>query len=35
VVARLAEGRVLLDLRTLFPHDLPDVVAAVRALAGG
>jgi L-seryl-tRNA(Ser) seleniumtransferase len=32
VVARLQEGRVLLDFRTLFPHDLPDVAAAVRAL---
>jgi L-seryl-tRNA(Ser) seleniumtransferase len=32
VVARLQEGRVLLDFRTLFPHDLPDVAAAITAL---
>jgi L-seryl-tRNA(Ser) seleniumtransferase len=32
VIARLAEGRVLLDFRTLLPHDLPAVAAAVRAL---
>jgi L-seryl-tRNA(Ser) seleniumtransferase len=34
VVARLAEGRVLLDFRTLFPQDLPEVAAAVTALCG-
>ncbi len=32
IVARLQEGRVLLDFRTLFPHDLPDVAAALAAL---
>jgi len=32
VVARLQDGRVLLDFRTLFPHDLPDVAAAITAL---
>jgi L-seryl-tRNA(Ser) seleniumtransferase len=34
VVARIAEGRVLLDFRTLFPHDLPELAAAVSALCG-
>ncbi len=32
VVARIADGRVWLDVRTLLPDDLAEVVAAVRAL---
>jgi L-seryl-tRNA(Ser) seleniumtransferase len=35
VVARLAEGRVLLDFRTLLPVDLPDVADAIARLATG
>ena len=32
VVARIADGRVWLDVRTVLPEDLAEVVAAVRAL---
>ena len=34
IVARLHEGRVLLDFRTLFAHDIGDVAEAIRALCG-
>jgi L-seryl-tRNA(Ser) seleniumtransferase len=33
IVARIHDGRVLLDLRTLLPADVPEVVRQVRALA--
>ncbi len=33
VIARIQEGRVLLDFRTLFEADLPLLAAAVQALA--
>ena len=33
IIARLAEGRVLLDFRTLFPEDLPLIAKAITALA--
>jgi len=33
VIARVEEGRVLLDLRTVFPDQEPAVVAALQALA--
>ncbi|MBI4084176.1 MAG: hypothetical protein HY423_16345, partial [Candidatus Lambdaproteobacteria bacterium] len=32
IVARVNEGRVLFDFRTLFESDLPDFVAALEAL---
>ena len=32
VVARVEEGRVLLDLRTVFPEQDENVIAALRAL---
>jgi hypothetical protein len=32
VVARVAENKVLLDLRTVFPEDLAALVLALRAL---
>ena len=35
IIARIQEGRVLLDFRTLFEHDLPQVEAAVGELAAG
>ena len=35
IIARIQEGRVLLDFRTLFDKDLPHVEAAIRALAAG
>ncbi|MCZ6531441.1 MAG: L-seryl-tRNA(Sec) selenium transferase [SAR324 cluster bacterium] len=35
VIARIQEGRVLLDFRTLFEADLPHVATALRALAEG
>lgn len=35
IVARISEGRVLLDFRTLFPHDLPRIATAIKALAEG
>jgi L-seryl-tRNA(Ser) seleniumtransferase len=31
VVARIAESRVLIDLRTIFPSDEPDLIAAIQA----
>jgi L-seryl-tRNA(Ser) seleniumtransferase len=33
VIARVQEGRVLLDFRTIFDHDLPHLEAAVKTLA--
>jgi L-seryl-tRNA(Ser) seleniumtransferase len=33
IVGRIQDDRVLLDLRTLLPQDLPDVVRQVRSLA--
>jgi L-seryl-tRNA(Ser) seleniumtransferase len=35
VIARVEEGRVLLDLRTVFPEEDAAVTAALAALAGG
>jgi L-seryl-tRNA(Ser) seleniumtransferase len=35
VVGRVADGRVVLDLRTIAPSDEPDVVAAVLRSAPG
>ena len=32
VIARVEEGRVLLDLRTVFPEQDENVIAALRAL---
>ncbi len=34
IIARIQEGRVLLDFRTIFPRDLPQVLAALKAIAG-
>lgn len=33
VIARVAENKVLLDMRTVFAEDLPDLVAALKSLA--
>ena len=33
IVVRVNEGRVLIDFRTLFPDDLPDVAAAILEMA--
>jgi L-seryl-tRNA(Ser) seleniumtransferase len=34
VVARIAEGRVLLDLRTVFPAEEAEIVTAIERIAG-
>ena len=34
IIARVQNGRVLLDFRTLFERDLPHVEAAMLALSG-
>ena len=34
VIARLAEDRVLLDFRTVFSQDVPDIASAIGALLG-
>jgi L-seryl-tRNA(Ser) seleniumtransferase len=34
VIARVEEGRVVLDLRTVFPEQDAAVLAAIRAIAG-
>jgi L-seryl-tRNA(Ser) seleniumtransferase len=32
VISRIAEGKVLLDLRTVFPNELPSLMEALRSL---
>jgi L-seryl-tRNA(Ser) seleniumtransferase len=34
VVARVEDGRVLVDLRTVFPEQEPALIAAIQAVAG-
>jgi L-seryl-tRNA(Ser) seleniumtransferase len=35
VIARISEAKVLLDLRTIFPEDLPSLVAVLKRLETG